>query len=59
LVSKLAFEWVNLYRYTSDGEFDAITNVYLFHEMPKEARRNAAREYARVLKAGLYTFNSA
>ena len=48
-----------MYRYTSDGEFDAITNVYLFHEMPKEARRNAAREYARVLKAGLYTFNSA
>ena len=35
-----------------DGEFDAVTNVYLFHEMPKEARRNAAREYARVLKPG-------
>lgn len=36
----------------ADGEFDAVTNVYLFHEMPREARRNAAREYARVLKPG-------
>ena len=36
----------------ADGEFDAVTNVYLFHEMPKEARRNAAREFARVLKPG-------
>ena len=35
-----------------DGSFDAVTNVYLFHEMPKEARRNAAREFARVLKPG-------
>ena len=26
--------------------------MYLFHEMPKEARRNAAREFARVLKPG-------
>ena len=25
-----------------DASFDAVTNVYLFHEMPKEARRNAA-----------------
>ena len=29
-----------------------MTNVYLFHEMPKEARRNAAKEMARVLKPG-------
>ena len=36
----------------ADGEFDAVTNVYLFHEMPREARRNAAREFARVLKPG-------
>jgi len=35
-----------------DGSFDAVTNVYLFHEMPKEARRNAAKEMARVLKPG-------
>ena len=35
-----------------DASFDAVTNVYLFHEMPKEARRNAAREFARVLKPG-------
>ena len=41
-----------MWPYFEDGEFDAVTNVYLFHEMPKEARRNAAREYARVLKPG-------
>jgi ubiquinone/menaquinone biosynthesis C-methylase UbiE len=35
-----------------DASFDAVTNVYLFHEMPKEARRNAAKEFARVLKPG-------
>jgi ubiquinone/menaquinone biosynthesis C-methylase UbiE len=35
-----------------DNSFDAVTNVYLFHEMPKEARRNAAKEFARVLKPG-------
>jgi ubiquinone/menaquinone biosynthesis C-methylase UbiE len=35
-----------------DASFDAVTNVYLFHEMPREARRNAAREFARVLKPG-------
>ena len=35
-----------------DNAFDAVTNVYLFHEMPKEARRNAAKEFARVLKPG-------
>jgi len=36
----------------ADMSFDAVTNVYLFHEMPKEARRNAAKEMARVLKPG-------
>lgn len=35
-----------------DASFDAVTNVYLFHEMPKEARRQAACEFARVLKPG-------
>ena len=35
-----------------DESFDVVTNVYLFHEMPREARRNAAREFARVLKPG-------
>ena len=35
-----------------DASFDAVTNVYLFHEMPKEARRQAASEFARVLKPG-------
>jgi len=27
-----------------DREFDAVTNVYLFHELPNTAQRNAARE---------------
>jgi ubiquinone/menaquinone biosynthesis C-methylase UbiE len=35
-----------------DERFDAVSNVYLFHELPKEARRRAAREFARVLKPG-------
>lgn len=32
--------------------FDAVTCVYLFHELPTEARTNAAAEMARVLKPG-------
>jgi SAM-dependent methyltransferase len=35
-----------------DAKFDAVSNVYLFHEMPPAARRAAAAEYARVLKPG-------
>lgn len=32
--------------------FDAITNVYLYHELPEEARANVTREMFRVLKPG-------
>lgn len=35
-----------------DESFDAVTCVYLFHELPAEAQDNAAREMARVLKPG-------
>lgn len=35
-----------------DGSFDAVVNVYLFHEMPKEARAKAAAEMARVVAPG-------
>jgi ubiquinone/menaquinone biosynthesis C-methylase UbiE len=35
-----------------DAMFDAITCVYLFHELPPRIRRDAAREIARLLKPG-------
>lgn len=35
-----------------DASQDVVTSVYLFHELPPDARRNAAREFARVLKPG-------
>ena len=35
-----------------DGSFDAVVCVYLFHEMPSEARALAAREMSRVLAPG-------
>ena len=35
-----------------DGSFDAVTCVYLFHELPPEAQKNVAREMSRVLKPG-------
>jgi len=35
-----------------DGFFDAITSVYLFHELPRRARRNVVREMHRVLRPG-------
>jgi ubiquinone/menaquinone biosynthesis C-methylase UbiE len=35
-----------------DASFDAVTCVYLFHELPPRVRRAAAREIARVLKPG-------
>lgn len=35
-----------------DDTFDAVTCVYLFHELPPEARANAAKEMARVVKPG-------
>jgi ubiquinone/menaquinone biosynthesis C-methylase UbiE len=35
-----------------DGYFDAVVSVYLFHELPKDARRTVLREMWRVLKPG-------
>jgi ubiquinone/menaquinone biosynthesis C-methylase UbiE len=35
-----------------DESYDAVTCVFLFHELPKEARRNVMKEIARVLKPG-------
>ncbi len=35
-----------------DGYFDALTSVYLFHELPRNARRNVYREMFRVLRPG-------
>jgi len=35
-----------------DESFDAVLNVYLFHELPMGARRNVMKEVARVLKPG-------
>ncbi len=40
-----------------DGSFDIVTCVYLFHELPRDVRRRAAQEIARVLKpGGLFVF---
>ncbi|MFN0248503.1 MAG: class I SAM-dependent methyltransferase [Kofleriaceae bacterium] len=36
----------------ADGAFDIITNVYLFHELPRNTRRKVAHELARVLRPG-------
>lgn len=35
-----------------DSYFDIVTSVYLFHELPRNARRNVIREMLRVLKPG-------
>lgn len=35
-----------------DASFDVVTSVYLLHEMPKDARRQAVAEALRVLKPG-------
>ena len=36
----------------TDASFDILTSVYLFHELPSNARRNVAREMFRVLRPG-------
>ena len=36
----------------ADGAFDIATSVYLFHELPRNARRNVLREMLRVVKPG-------
>ena len=35
-----------------DASYDAVLSVYLFHELPVEARRTVVREAARLLKPG-------
>ena len=35
-----------------DGSFDVVTSVYLFHELPHEARRRVVAEAYRVLRPG-------
>ncbi|KAL3938586.1 MAG: hypothetical protein SGBAC_006527, partial [Bacillariaceae sp.] len=35
-----------------DNSFDAVTCVYLFHELPKQAQERAAKEMVRVVKPG-------
>jgi ubiquinone/menaquinone biosynthesis C-methylase UbiE len=36
----------------ADGAFDVATSVYLFHELPRNARRNVMRELHRVVRPG-------
>jgi ubiquinone/menaquinone biosynthesis C-methylase UbiE len=36
----------------ADAMFDVVTSVYLFHELPSNARRNVVREMFRVLRPG-------
>lgn len=35
-----------------DASFDVVTSIYLFHELPRKVRAQAATEMARVLKPG-------
>jgi ubiquinone/menaquinone biosynthesis C-methylase UbiE len=35
-----------------DASEDAVTSIFVFHELPPEIRRAAMREFARVLKRG-------
>lgn len=35
-----------------DASFDAVSSVFLFHELPRNVRRNVAREALRVLRPG-------
>jgi ubiquinone/menaquinone biosynthesis C-methylase UbiE len=37
---------------TPDASFDAVTSIFMFHELPPEVRRTIFSECARVLKAG-------
>lgn len=36
----------------ADASFDVVTSVYMFHELPRNARRNVVREMLRVVKPG-------
>jgi ubiquinone/menaquinone biosynthesis C-methylase UbiE len=35
-----------------DGHFDAVTSVFLFHELPKDVRARVLSEIARVVRPG-------
>jgi ubiquinone/menaquinone biosynthesis C-methylase UbiE len=36
----------------ADATFDVVTSVYMFHELPRNARRNVLREMLRVVRPG-------
>ena len=36
----------------ADKSHDAVTSIFVFHELPPKVRRDALREFARVLKRG-------
>jgi len=36
----------------ADDTFDAVTSTYMFHELPRNARRNVVREMLRVVRPG-------
>jgi ubiquinone/menaquinone biosynthesis C-methylase UbiE len=36
----------------ADATFDVVTSTYLFHELPRNARRNVVREMLRVVRPG-------
>ncbi len=36
----------------ADATFDVVTSTYMFHELPRNARRNVVREMLRVVKPG-------
>lgn len=36
----------------ADGTFDVVTSTYMFHELPRNARRNVVREMFRVVRPG-------
>ena len=36
----------------ADGTFDVVTSVYMFHELPRNARRRVVAEMARVVRPG-------
>lgn len=51
--SQVVFEQAKAERLPFEpGSFDAVLCVYLFHELPPNVRREAAREFARVLSPG-------
>ena len=53
LASTGAFAQANVTVYgVADATFDVVTSVYLFHELPRNARRKVVAEIARVVRPG-------